>query len=99
MPLYGRPEPTWNRGVVEQAESDQDLLSIFAAEQELQGKFVRSPSICHYIDKNFQNFLMLGPLQAKVEGEIGLSVFMFPGFNDYTCQHFEFRRTLSRKAT
>ena len=60
--------------MVEQAESDQDLLSIFAAEQELQGKFVRSPSICHYIDKNFQNFLMLGPLQAKVEGEIGLSV-------------------------
>ena len=37
-PLYGRPEPTWNRGVVEQAESDQDLPSIFAAEQELQGK-------------------------------------------------------------
>lgn len=76
--------------MVEQAESDQDLLSIFAAEQELQGK---------YVDKNFQNFLMLGPLLAEVEGEIGLSVFMFPGFNDYTCQHFEFRRTLSRKAT
>ena len=42
---------------------------------------------------------MLGPLLALAEGEIGLSIFMFPGFNDYTCQHFEFRRTLSRKAT